>query len=62
MEHDVNKKLSMKYSPRFSEIAVDMGMVVRSWFEERRYYSQTSLYPVYVSEKHEGPKAFRGTD
>jgi hypothetical protein len=41
VEHAVSKKLSMKYSPRFSEIVVDMGMVVRDWFDDRPTYSET---------------------
>ncbi|MEE9605503.1 MAG: hypothetical protein V3V70_08025 [Candidatus Scalindua sp.] len=42
VEHDVNKKLSMKYSPRFIEIVVNMGMVVRDCFEDRPSYSETA--------------------
>ncbi len=41
MENDVNKKLSIKDCTRFGEIAVEMGLVVRDWFEDRPSYSET---------------------
>ncbi len=41
MKDDVNKKFSMKDCTRFGEIAVEMGLVVRDWFENRPSYSET---------------------
>ncbi len=41
MENDVNKNLSKQHNPRFGEIAVDMGLADRDWFEDRPSYSET---------------------
>ncbi len=41
MKDDVNKNLSKQHNPRFGEIAVDMGLADRDWFEDRNSYYET---------------------